>query len=323
VVFNTLGQIEQTANRPSSAFRFFAKAKAAQKVDFSPDALDQLVDGQVQNFQKSAAPENDRKGPRIVFVVGMPRSGTTLVESILARHSNVGTVGESPALSKTLQVVRQHIKDTQRGAEAWDWCGQLSEQEILLFRQYYFEFIMQRTTVTDEVIVDKMPRNSLHLGLAHLLLPDAKFIFMSRHPLDVGLSNFSTSLDVGNEFSCRLEWIGRMTRSVYRSIEDYKKKLPDQLRIQSYQGLVTNPETEIRALLEHAGLSWQTDCLSPQDAVGAIRTASVQQAREKINTHALGKWEPYQEQLQPLVNALGGPDWIQDWQNQDQMSACC
>lgn len=322
-VFSALGQIEQASNRPNSAFRFFAKAKAVQKVDYSPETMEQLVEGQIQKFRKNTTTECHRDGPRIVFVMGMPRSGTTLVETILARHSMVGTAGESTALSETLQVVRQHVKDTQRGADVWDWFGQLSEQEIAIFRQSYYGFLSQGTAVSNDVIVDKMPGNSLHLGLAHMLLPDAKFIFMSRHPLDVGLSNFATIFGAGNKFSCRLDWIGQTTRSVYRSIEDYKQKLPDQLRIQSYRGLVTNPEIQIRALLEHAELPWEPECLSPQDAEGAIRTASVEQAREKINTRALGKWQPYEQQLQPLVDALGGPDWIQAWQTQDEMSASC
>ena len=322
-VFSALGQIEHSSNRPGAAFRFFAKAKAIKEGGFAPDAMDQLVDGQIQKFQHSSTPESQTDGPRVVFVVGMPRSGTTLVENILARHSTVGTIGESPALSKTLQVVRKHVEDTHRGADVWDWFGQLSEQEISMFRRCYYEFVSQGQNVTHDVIVDKMPHNSLNLGLAHILLPDAKFVFMSRHPLDVGLSNFSTNFHTGNEFTCRLDWIGRMTCSIYRSIEDYKNKLPDQLRIQSYQELVTAPEPQIRALLKHTNLAWQDECLAPQDVVGAIRTASVEQVREKINTKALGKWEPYQEHLQPLVDALGGPEWIRNWQTMDEMSASC
>lgn len=320
-ILNTLGQVEHNSGRPKIAFRFFAKAKAVAQADFKPECMDELVDGQIRHFQANSGTDENPDGPRIVFLVGMPRSGTTLLEQILTRHSQVGTIGESPALTKTLLAVRQHVKNTQRGQNLWDWCDRLTEQETSIFRQYYYECINRDTVPSNDVIVDKMPFNSFHLGLAHTLLPDAKFVFMSRHPLDVGLSNFRTSFHSGNEFSHQLKWIGQMTRSIYRSTQDYQAKLTTQLRVQSYQGLVTNPDIQIKALLEHVGLPWQQDCLSPQDLGGAIRTASVHQVRESINTRALDKWKAYKDQLQPLLVALGGQEWVHHWQDLDSAAA--
>ena len=322
-VLNTLGQVEHNTGHFKSAFRYFAKSKAAAKAEFHPEAMDDLVDGQIGQFQATGIVEENSDGPRIVFIVGMPRSGTTMLEQILTRHSQTHTVGESPALTKTLQAVRHHVGDKLGKADPWDWCDSLTDHEISIFRRYYYTCAGQNAPLSGDVFVDKMPFNSFHLGLAHLLLPDAKFVFMSRHPLDVGLSNFSINFQSGNEFSRRLEWIGQMTRTVYRSMQDYKQKLPNQLRVQSYQKLVSCPEGQIKALLDHIGLPWRQDCLSPGNTDGAIRTASVQQARKEINTDALNKWKPYEEQLQPLIAALGGQEWIQNWQELDNATADC
>ena len=169
-----------------------------------------------------------------------------------------------------------------------------------------------------QVVVDKMPMDCLDLGLARLILPEARFVFMARHPLDVGLSNFVTAFDRGNGFSTRLDWIAHITRLVYASLDDYGPKLGAALRVQSYRALVETPEAQIRALLDHVQLPFEAACLTPEAAGGAVKTASVLQVREKINRAGLGKWHFYEEQLAPLVEALGGPEWIDTWETLDQ-----
>ena len=318
---NALGRIEQRADKHRIAFRHFSKAKEATRVDFDLALITAKVDEQVRCFETVEKRELSGEEPRMIFVCGMPRSGTTLVENILLRHSDVESVGESPALTQTLQAVNQHMLRTGKGAKMWDWFGNLTAEEISAFRQYYYKVALANRPAKNPVIVDKMPLNSFELGLAHVLFPDAKFIFMSRHPLDVGLSNFSTNFYVGNEFSRRLDWIGEMTKSVYRSIHDYEFKLIDQLRLQSYAAMVTDPESQISALLTHLQLPWQDACMTPERSGGTVRTASFLQVREKINTNALGKWKPYEAELEPLVQALGGQEWIDDWQRRDDALA--
>ena len=168
------------------------------------------------------------------------------------------------------------------------------------------------------VIIDKTPLNIFELGFAARVLPSARFVFLSRHPLDVGLSAFATHFFAAHPYSNSLASIGDMTRAVYRSADNYERRLGPAFRRQSYAALVSSPETQIRSLLDHLDLAWDPACLSPQDRVGMVRTASVTQVRAPITRSAIGKWTRYEKELQPLVKALGGPDWIDDWEGADQ-----
>ena len=318
LVFNTLGKIEHRAKRSKSAFRYYAKSKDALGGTYKPEAIDVLVDAQEVKFTPSMVSNSQSDGPRVIFVCGMPRSGTTLVENILLRHPGVGTIGESKALKTVVKAMRHHVAATDRGTGYWDWFGKLDKDEISAFRQQYFARAMRGKTAVPDVIIDKMPLNCLDIGAAQVLLPDARFVFLSRHPLDTALSNFSTCYSGGVAFSRKLTWIGHLTKAVYRSAQDYQGKLGDQLRVQSYAALVTQPEMQIRDLLQDLNLPWAQDCLSPEQNEGLVRTASAMQVREKINTGAIGKWVPFAQQLEPVVDALGGEGWITAWELRDQ-----
>lgn len=311
---NTLGRVEAASGRFKSAFRHFARAKSAQKQNFDFDQVKQRVDDQVAHFQPKRHTTECTDGPRVIFVCGLPRSGTTLVESILTRHEQVGSVGETQALPLISSSIRQSLAPDQN---FWEWMNSLSEQNITILRAQYFRTAFKGLPNKKQVIVDKLPFNCLNLGLAQILLPEAKFLFMVRHPLDVGLSNFSTNYGERNRFSARLPWIGTMTREVYRSAEDYAEKLGDNMRLQSFRALVQNPGEQIRALLDHTKLPWQDACLSPEEGTETVLTASNLQVRQKINTNGLDKWKACEEQLQPLVDALGGQEWLQHWQDLD------
>ena len=237
------------------------------------------------------------------------------------RHGDVHSIGESKALSKTLVEARRYVASKFGESGAWAWVDHLKDEHIAAFRLRFLEHVGHHNVRTDKVIVDKMPLDCLDIGFANWILPEARFVFMHRHPLDVGLSNFCTNFFETNAFAKRLDWIGQMTRAVYTSAEDYEQKLGHVFRRQSYKALVSDPNTQIRALLAHLDLPWQDACLSPEQSDLAARTASMYQVREAINLKGLNKWQSYEAQLAPLIDALGGRDWIEQWDALDQAAS--
>ncbi|UWQ34874.1 sulfotransferase [Leisingera sp. M527] len=320
LVHNTIGLIEKRHGKYSVAFNCFARSKASLGARFHSEALQSAIDGQIQQFKPALSETSDPAGPKVIFVCGMPRSGTTWAEAILQRHSAVETIGESKALSRTLREVRKYTAEVGRGTDVWSWAGSLEEQEIEVFRKMYFQLALNGQN-KGPVLIDKMPMNCRDMALAQVLLPGCKFVFLSRHPLDVGLSNFSICFQEVMAFTCRLDWLGCMTREVYRSALDYQSKLGTQMRVQSYEALVTDPENQIPVLLQQCGLDWEDACLAPEGNKSVVNTASLLQVREKINIKGLNKWKPFEKQLQPLVEALGGQEWIENWERWDKNAA--
>lgn len=318
LVSTTLGQVEATAGRHQAAFRHFSRSKAAKIRKFDYERLKTNVDDQIVEFCPNGDEVVPEGLPRVIFVCGLPRSGTTLVENILKCHDQVATVGESYALSQTTALIARRLAP---GQNRWQWLASRSEEEIEILRNFYLSTAFKGIPNEHGVVVDKMPMNCLDIGVAQLLLPDARFVFMIRHPLDVGLSNYFTNFHEGNEFSGRLPWIGQATREVYRAAGDYNDKLGEQMRMQSFRALVQQPEEQIRLLLEQVGLPWQDACLHPELGKGTVRTASTLQVRKEINTKGLGKWKTYEKQLQPLIDALGGQDWLEQWHSLDEAAA--
>lgn len=316
----TLGKVEHKHGNSKAAFYQFSKANEKKNGEYNPESFNIRVKEQAEIFAPCQTLDADPGVPRFLFVTGMPRSGTTLVESSLSRHPGVCSIGESSALDKTAGAVRRYVAGQGGGSGWWDWFGNLDEKAIRQFREFFYQCAFQNKRPEEGVVIDKMPLNCFEMGLAHILLPEAKFVFMSRHPLDVGLSNFMTNFHIGNGFSTNLEWIGQMTRCVLASAQDYQGKLGNQLRIQSYEALVSRPEEQIAALLAHAGLPWHEACLKPEENEAVVSTASIMQVREKINTGALGKWKRYEKELQPLIGAIGGAEWIEEWQAWDRQA---
>lgn len=317
--WNALGRIEEAAGNYDQAFRHFARCKSMTAGVHERTLFDRHLEGQIAQYDGKRPSLIARAGqPRVIFIVGLPRSGTTLAESILCQHSQVSSVGESPALMQSLEGLRANVRKSHGEASDWAWYKLAGEDALEAARKRYFsgvsEAIAQEPT---PVIVDKLPFNCLEMGYARLILPDARFVFMSRHPLDVGLSNFATHFAEVQPFTHRLEDIAHLTRVVYASLDHYAPLLGAFLRRQSYQSLVEAPGAEIRALVAHAGLDWEDACLAPETREGAVRTASVSQVRAPINTGALAKWQRYEAALEPLIEALGGWDWIKDWETAD------
>lgn len=314
-----LALTEAQAGRPAAAMRHFGRAKQLMPGSYDAAAVQQRVAAQRRRFVPRPAPDDTR----IVFVVGLPRSGTTLMESILLRHGAVASLGESHALQETLARHRQQVTRLHGPGDDWSWLDHLDPAQLPGLRQTYLQ-IASRGMELDPaaMLLDKTPLNLFDLGFAHAIFPQARFIFMSRHPMDLGLSNFTTSFTAGftraQPFSKRLDTIGHFIRCADDSARDYRDKLGPLFRSQSYAALVRMPETQIRQILDHLGLDWQEACLTPEMRSGAVRTASTLQVRAPIHAGALEKWRPYERELQPLRDALG-QDWLDDWQRRDQL----
>ncbi|MDZ7840258.1 MAG: tetratricopeptide repeat protein [Gammaproteobacteria bacterium] len=235
-----------------------------------------------------------------VFVVGMPRSGTTLVESILARHPDVHGAGERFDLDRLTDEMNR-----ARGRDFPDWIPDLDDAGLRDLGRRYAQGLSE--TAPDAArVVDKMPNNFQYLGLIAGLLPRAHVIHVHRDPLDTCFSCFTHIFENEQLFSWELEELGRYYRAYSRLMAHWKRVLRGDFLISvRYEDLVRDPEPSVRAMLAHCRLQWNPACLQPHLGSRAVTTASLAQVRQPIYRSAIGRWKPYARQLRPLVDALG------------------
>lgn len=305
---NALGHIEARAGRFRPAFRLFTQSNALQQARYRSAAFDAMLEVQRQVLRPAPGGSDP---PRLIFICGMPRSGTTLVETTLMTSPGVRSIGESPALGQ----VAAQMAGACGGDTIWAWMAQCGDQDVAQARAAYLH-AAGVDLAQDGTVLSKMPLDALHIGFAARILPEARFVVMRRHPLDTGLSNFMTNFHQGNGFSTRLDWIGHLNRIVHDITDDCAAKLgPGRVRLQSYRALVCDPDREFRALREFGGLKMgQGGPAAPH----AVRTASLLQVREDINHKGLDRWHDYEAQLAPLTAALGGAEWLAAWEARDQ-----
>jgi tetratricopeptide (TPR) repeat protein len=236
-----------------------------------------------------------------VFVVGMPRSGTSLVEQILASHPHVFGAGEVDDLAVTA------AKFVGRGMVVRpELAVGLSDADLHAFGRNYVERMARGAGAKDRV-VDKMPSNFLFLGLIHLALPGARIIHVRRDPLDTCLSCYSLLFSEGQPFAYDLAELGRYYRAYDALMQHWRSVLPASSFIEvQYEGLVNDPEGQARRLVAHCGLDWDERCLSFHETARPIRTASLVQARKPIYADSIGRSRLYGGALDPLRDALEG-----------------
>jgi len=235
-----------------------------------------------------------------IFIVGMPRSGTTLLEQILASHPDVFGAGELTALSQTLRaafgtVAQGGYADTILNADD----GRFTE-----IGQTYLN-ILRNHSQEARFITDKMPQNFLHIGLIKLALPNAKVIHCKRTPEDTCLSIFKTYFPGAvHEYSCELTELGQYYRLYEDLMAHWHSILPGFLYDIQYEDLIDDQEGQSRALIAHCGLEWDDACLDFHKTERAITTASLAQVRRPIYRSSVELWKRYEKQLAPLVEAL-------------------
>jgi tetratricopeptide (TPR) repeat protein len=237
-----------------------------------------------------------------IFVVGMPRSGTTLIEQILASHPKVFGAGELLDLDHVAAGLRDANGATSDFPEV---VTEMSGEALRRAGSRYLDRISSPAP-DKERIVDKMPFNFQFIGLIYLALPNARVIHVRRDPLDTCFSCYSQLFLGTQSYAYDLAELGRYYRGYERLMDHWRKVLPHDFMLDvRYENVVDDLEGEARRILDYCGLAWDEACLRFYETRRPVLTASFAQVRRPINRRSIGRWRPYSAMLQPLIEALG------------------
>ena len=239
-----------------------------------------------------------------IFIVGMPRSGSTLLEQILASHSLVEGTTELPdIISMALEMSAEG--DTNESTQYSNILATKSHQELRELGAQYLERTRVHRKTDSPFFIDKMPNNFLHIGMIHLILPNAKIIDARRHPLGCCLSNFKQYYARGQNFSYSLSDIGRYYHDYVELMAHFDTVLPGRIHRVIYEQTVEDTEAQVRKLLSYCQLDFEPACLRFFETQRGVRTASSEQVRQPIYRQGMEQWANYEPWLQPLKDSLG------------------
>lgn len=283
--FHHYQQGNKAANRKFSSSDSRQRTKDAL-YHFSPDLLARLSEG-----------GSDSRQP--FFVVGMPRSGTSLVEQILASHSRVYGAGE---LNDMKFIARDGARLTRSNDAYPGFVSNLTPPHLRSLANSYLD----RTRSPDfDHVVDKHPLNFIFLGLILMMFPNAKVIHTERHPLDTCLSCFFQNFTKGQDYSFDLETLGDFYLDYRRSMSHWHQLFPDRILNVVYENLLDDQEGQSRRMLEYCDLPFEPECLSYFNTRRTVKTASFLQVRQPIYQTSKGRWKNYERHLEPIAKRIG------------------
>jgi hypothetical protein len=241
------------------------------------------------------------RGP--VFIVGMMRAGSTLVEQILASHSQVEATRELADLSA---ISRQLQADaTAKGISYWQRLERIDAEEAARLGTRYLSAVEPHRRLGKPLFLDKMGANFALVGLIRLILPEAKIVDVRRHPMACGFSVFTQLFPSGQNDCYRLGEIGQQYRHYVELMAHFDAVQPGTVHRVFYEDLVACPEREVRRLLDHLGLAFEPGTLEFHKSTRAVTTVSAEQVRRPIYQDALEQWRHYEPWLGPLADSLG------------------
>ena len=290
------------------AFSHLEKGNEIKKINnrYSINGMKDEIQSQIQicdsNFFSSHGEGGLNKNDPI-FILGLPRSGSTLIEQILASHSQIDGTLELPNILSMAHSLRGHDKLANQGKYPSVLKSLTKDQRKEMGLEYIKDTFMHRDKAPR--FTDKMPNNFRHIGLIHLILPNAKIIDARRYPLDCCFSIYKQLFAQGQEFSYGLEEIGSYYRNYIDLMDHWNRVLPGKILKVNNEDIINDLEGQVKRIIDYLELPFEEECISFYNTKRSVRTASSEQVRKPINKDGLERWKPYSKKLKPLVDCLG------------------
>jgi tetratricopeptide (TPR) repeat protein len=272
---------------------------------YDADETTDLIERTISTCQSPIFENNREQGcskADPIFIVGLPRSGSTLLEQILASHSMVDGTKELPDIIAMVRKLSDRKKRNEISKYPEVIANLCAQQRLALGNEYIRKTQVHRGDAP--FFIDKMPNNFAHIGLIKLILPNAKIIDARRQPMSACFSGFKQLFSTGQAFSYDLENIARYYQDYLRLMDHWHKTLPHQVLTVSYEDVVNDFENQVHQVLEFCGLPFEQNCLEFYNNARPVNTASSEQVRQPINTKGLDAWKPFEKFLTPLQSKL-------------------
>lgn len=300
LLLHTRAELCDALGEVDAAFESWQRANELRGSSFDPDQHERAIDSVIERTRDfEFGPVPDAFDERIVLVVGVPRSGSTLLEQALSCHPEIVACGELEALRDVALAVPS---SSER-----DWIDALPRLDGAILpplRQSYISALLDADQKAKRY-VDKMPNNLLHLGLLARFAPGARVIVMQRDPLATGFSCFRQPFGAGLGWATRLEHIGAWIRGASRLLDHWRQVLPLRFHTVDYDDLVTTPNEVLPGVVDFLGLPPDDAVLRPENAPRVAGTVSQLEVLEPIHQRSKSRWQPYSRHLDPLRVALG------------------
>lgn len=303
--FLSLGKHYDSEKEFDRAFEYYRRGNDLRRENeiYDPVQTQVVHDRIIEVFSRDFLEEKAGWGdpdPAPILIVGLPRSGSTLIEQILASHSLVEGTMELPDLSRITAELSKRSPGRMEYPEA---VSGLDEKTAEAMGQSYLQSTMRYRT-DRPYFIDKMPNNFSHIGFLHMVLPNAKVIDARRHPLDSCLGSYKQLFFKGQSFTYEQFELGHYYLQYRRMMDHWAEVLPGKVLEVNYEQMVFDQENQTRRLLEYCGLPWEEQCLRFYETERAINTASSEQVRQPIYTGAVNFWRNYEKHLGELIETL-------------------
>ena len=304
-----IGKALEDSGDHATSFEYYERGNRLKRDELKYDwrRISGEIDLQVEHVSSALLDSNRGSGSSArdpIFIVGLPRAGSTLIEQILASHSQIEGTMELPNILALAHKIdgRRRIGDEARYPAN---LAELSTDELTGFGDAYVSDTMIHRKESTPFFIDKMPNNFRHIGLIHMILPNAKIIDARRGAMSCCFSGFKQLFAEGQEFTYGLDEMGHYYRDYVRLMDHMDTVLPGQVLRVDYQDVVTDLEPQVRRLLDFIGVPFEQGCLDFHANERAVRTASSEQVRQPIFRSGLDQWENYSPHLDPLRAVLG------------------